>query len=128
MVNYIQTNLPVNIVFRLPHSQSADCQSLYYQNISKNWNISKIKILSGPILVKMLKVILRIFLHLLDKHFGRNHICHKIFNGNNVKISYSCTDNIKNVIGSYKKEIANLKFTTKWMVKHAVVGIKTIIH
>ena len=53
----------------------------------------------------MLKVILRIFLHLLDKHFGRNHKCHKIFNRNNVKISYSCIDNIKNVISSHKKEI-----------------------
>ena len=55
----------------------------------------------------MLKVILRIFLHLLDKHFGRNHKCHKIFNRNNVKISYSCIDNIQNVISSDKKEIRN---------------------
>ena len=46
--------------------------------MSKNWDISKIKRLTGPILVKMLKVILRIFLHLLDKHFGRNHKYHKI--------------------------------------------------
>ena len=29
------------------------------------------------------------FLHLLDKHLGRNHKYHKIFNRNNVKISYS---------------------------------------
>ena len=55
----------------------------------------------------MLKVILRIFLHLLDKHFGRNHKYHKIFNRNNVKISYSCMDNIKNIISSHSKEIAN---------------------
>ena len=58
-------------------------------------------------LVKILKVILRTFLHLLDKHSGRNHKCHKIFNRNNVKISYSCIDNIKNVISSHKKEITN---------------------
>ena len=32
------------------------------------------------------------FLYLLDKHFGRNHKYHKIFNCNNVKISYSCMD------------------------------------
>ena len=51
----------------------------------------------------MLKVILRIYLHLLDKHFGSNHKCHKILNRNNVKISYSCIDNIKNVISSHKK-------------------------
>ena len=56
----------------------------------------------------MLKVILRIFLHLLDKHFGRNHKYHKIFNRNNVKISYSCMDNIKNTISSHKKEMTNV--------------------
>ena len=55
----------------------------------------------------MLKVILRIFLHLLDKHFGRNHKYHKIFNRNNVKISYSCMDNIKNIISSRNKGITN---------------------
>ena len=36
------------------------------------------------------------FLHLLDKHFDRNHKYHKIFNYNNVKISYSCMDNMAN--------------------------------
>ena len=51
----------------------------------------------------MLKVILRIFLHLLGKHFGRNHKYHKISNRHNVKISYSYIDNIKNVINSHKK-------------------------
>ena len=53
----------------------------------------------------MLKVILRIYL--LDKDFGRNHKCHTIFNRNNVKISYSCIDNIKNIISSHNKEITN---------------------
>ena len=47
------------------------------------------------------------FLHLLDKHFGRNHKYHKIFNRNNVKISYSCMDNVKNIISSYNKKIIN---------------------
>ena len=41
------------------------------------------------------------FLHLLDKHFGRNHKYHKIFNRNNVKISVSCMDNVKNIISSH---------------------------
>ena len=44
------------------------------------------KILSEPILVKMLKVILRIFSYLLDKQFGRSHKYQKIFNRNNVKL------------------------------------------
>ena len=45
----------------------------------------------------MFKVILLIFLYLLDKHFGRNHKYNKIFDRNNVKISYSCIDIIKNI-------------------------------
>ena len=55
----------------------------------------------------MLKVILRIFLHLLDKHFSRNHKYYKIFNRNDVKISYSCIDNIKNIISSHNKAITD---------------------
>ena len=55
----------------------------------------------------MLKLIWPIFLHLLDKHFGRNHKYHKIFNRNNVKISYSCMDNIKNIISSRNKRRTN---------------------
>ena len=47
------------------------------------------------------------FLHLLDKHFGRNHKYHKIFNRNNVKISYSCMDNVTNKISSHNKKIIN---------------------
>ena len=65
------------------------------------------KILSRPMLVKMLKVILRIFSYLLDKNFGRSHKYHKILNHNNVKISDSCINNIKNIISSYNKEITN---------------------
>ena len=48
------------------------------------------------------------FLHLLDKHFGRNHKYHKIFNRNNVKITYSFMDNMTNIIiSNYNKEIIN---------------------
>ena len=55
----------------------------------------------------MLKVILRIFLYFLDKHFGRNHKYHKIFSPNNDTNSYSCIDIIKNMISSHDKEITN---------------------
>ena len=46
------------------------------------------------------------FLLLLDKHFGINHKYHKIFNRNIVK-SYSCTDNVKNIISGHNKRIIN---------------------
>ena len=55
----------------------------------------------------MLKIILRIFSHLLDKHFSRNDKYYRIFNCNDVKISYSCIDNIKNIISSHNKVITD---------------------
>ena len=47
--------------------------------------------------------IVKQFLHLLGKYFSRNHKYHKIFNRNNVKVSYSCMDNMRNIISSHKK-------------------------
>ena len=45
------------------------------------------------------------FLDLLDKHFPKLAELHKIFNRNNVKVSYSCTENMKSIINSHKKKV-----------------------
>lgn len=45
------------------------------------------------------------FLQLLDKEFPATHILHSIFNRNTVKISYSCTKNMKSIIDSHNKLI-----------------------
>ena len=47
------------------------------------------------------------FLDLLDKHFPTNNHLHKIFNGNTVKVSYSCTPNIGSIIKSHNKKLTN---------------------
>jgi hypothetical protein len=49
--------------------------------------------------------IARKFLCLIDKHFPKNHKLHKIFNRNNVKVSYSCMPNIGNIIKSHNQQI-----------------------
>lgn len=49
--------------------------------------------------------IARSFLHLVDKHFPRSHILHKVFNRNNVKVSYSCTNNMASIIKSHNSKI-----------------------
>ena len=51
------------------------------------------------------------FLLLIQKHFPSNHKYHKIFNKNNVKISYSCMANIKSVINMHNKEVITGKKT-----------------
>ena len=45
------------------------------------------------------------FLALLDKHFPKDHKYHHLFNRNTVKLSYSCTTNMKNIISGHSKGI-----------------------
>ena len=45
------------------------------------------------------------FLKLLDKHFLKTNKFHKIFNRNNVKVSYSCLPNFANMIKSLNNRI-----------------------
>ena len=43
------------------------------------------------------------FLKLIDQHFPKSNPLHKIFNRNNLKLSYSCMTNVKNIISSHSK-------------------------
>ena len=45
------------------------------------------------------------FLTLLDKCFPKSHKFHKLFNRNNVKVSYSCLPNISNIITSHNRKV-----------------------
>ena len=47
------------------------------------------------------------FLGLVDKHFPTHHKYHKIFNRRTLKLSYSCTPNIKAIISSHNKKTLN---------------------
>ena len=49
------------------------------------------------------------FFKLLKRHFGKNHKYHKIFNKNNIKVSYSCMDNMTKIINSHSKYVASKK-------------------
>ena len=47
------------------------------------------------------------FLSLIAKHFPRHHKYRKLFNRNTVKVSYSCTTNMKAIIDGHNKSILN---------------------
>ena len=51
------------------------------------------------------------FLTLVDKHFPKNHKLNKVFNRNNVKVSYSCLPNIASIITAHNKSILQKKET-----------------
>ena len=45
------------------------------------------------------------FLQLIDKHFPRSNILHKVFNRNNLKVSYGTTENMKQIINKHNKKV-----------------------
>ena len=54
----------------------------------------------------------RIFLELVKKHFPRHHKLHPILNRNTLKISYSCTPNIKKILQAHNRKIMKNRKTT----------------
>ena len=54
----------------------------------------------------------RQFLNLIKKHFPRNHRFNKIFNKNNIKVSYSCMPNMKSIINMHNKKIMSANTNT----------------
>ena len=57
-----------------------------------------------PYSVNVASNIGRKFLKLLENEFPKEHKLNRIFNRNTVKVSYSCTRNIKNIIDSHNKK------------------------
>ena len=53
----------------------------------------------------------RDFLNLICKHFPNNSPPAKIFNKNNIKVSYSCTNNMAQIIKKHNKKIASTNST-----------------
>ena len=49
--------------------------------------------------------VVKFFLSLIDQHFPPYYKLHKLFNRNNVKISYSCLTNIKSIINAHNRKI-----------------------
>ena len=49
----------------------------------------------------------RTFLNLIEKHFPTHHKFRKLFNKNNIKFSYSCTKNMKNIILNHNRKLLN---------------------
>ena len=47
------------------------------------------------------------FLHLLDKHLNGDNPLSRIFNRNTVKISYSCTKNMYNILSNHNRRLLN---------------------
>ena len=83
-------------------------------NIQKKKNRQRNIIWYNPPFSKNVKTnIAKKFLNLTKKHFPKNHKFNKIFNKNNIKVSYSCMDSMKKILSSHNKKILTEKTTNK---------------
>ena len=78
-------------------------------SVANNTKNRKRKIIwfNPPFSLNVLKNIGKKFFSLLGKHFPKTHQLHKLFNHNNVKVSYSSLANFKTVINGHNKNILN---------------------
>ena len=77
-----------------------------HHNTSTRQNRQRNVIWFNPPYSKNVKTnIARDFLRLLDKHFPPSHKLYSIFNRHTVRISYSCTDNMKSFLDKHNKTI-----------------------
>ena len=73
---------------------------------NKNKNRSRKVVWFNPPYCKLSNInIGREFLKLIDKNFPKEHPLHKICNRNCLKISYSCTHNMDNIINAQNKKL-----------------------
>ena len=56
--------------------------------------------------------ITRLFLNTIAKHFQKGTKLGKLFNKNNIKVSYSCTPNVKSIIDSHNRKVLQGKKDT----------------
>ena len=79
----------------------------YQQNLTPSKKVRQRKIIwfNPPYSVNVETNIGKTFLKLIDKHFPKTNKFHKIFNRNNVKVSYSCLPNFANMIKSNNNRI-----------------------
>ena len=76
------------------------------RNTRKNWK-RKVVWFNPPDSESVQTNVAKSFLHQLDKHFPKSNIMHKLFNRNNVKVSYSYMPNMASIVKRHNKRILN---------------------
>ena len=84
---------------------------VYQENGAKSTNNRQRKIIwfNPPYSMNVRTNIAKSFLLLIDKHFPKNSKLSKVFNRNNVKVSYSCMPNMASIVTSHNKNILRNK-------------------
>ena len=108
-----KSNHPRNIIKQLPLHKCGHDHTLQHspiENENTNTNTSQgrkrnIIWFNPPFSKSVSTNIGKYFMNLLEKQFPKNHKYRKLFNRNNVKLSYSCMPNIKSIINNHNKNV-----------------------
>ena len=76
---------------------------------SSNKRTRKIIWFNPPFTQTVKTNVAKLFFRLLDKHFPKSHLLHKIFNRNTIKVSYSCMNNVSQIIKQHNRNVSNKK-------------------
>ena len=79
------------------------------QNNVRRKRQRKIIWFNPPVNLDVSNNLAKIFLNLIEKQFPRSSKLHKIFNKNIIKVSYSCTQTMSQIIKAHNKEINQKK-------------------
>ena len=103
------TNIYQDAITKSGYSFKLQYQSEQHYNQPKTRRKRNIIWYTPPYNKRVINNIGKTFLHLIDKEFTKDHPLHKLFNRNNVKISYSCMSNIKQTINMHNKSLLKPK-------------------
>ena len=98
------------------HQEKIQFQQYYHQQTQPRRNQSRNIIWFNPPFGSNVETNLaRKFLKLVKKHFSK-HRYHKIFNKNNIKMSYSCMDNMEKKVKKHKHNLLERTIQTNEIV------------
>ena len=110
MNNFFNTVKPLyeNALCKSGYKSSLKYSEDIHQHNSKKRTTPKIWF--NPPFTQTVKTnVAKSFFRLLDKHFPKSHLLYKIFNRNTIKVSYSCTNNVSQMIKQHNRNISNKK-------------------
>ena len=87
----------------------------YFESRTSNKRKRSRKVLwyNPPFSISVKTNIAHKFLQLISRHFPKGHKLHKLFNRNNVKVSYSCMPNFGSIISSHNRNVLENTITSR---------------
>ena len=76
---------------------------------SSNKRTQKIIWFNPPFTQTVKTNVAKLFFRLLDKHFPKSHLLDKIFNRYTIKVSYSCMNNVSQIVKQHNRNVCNKK-------------------